>query len=125
MHKLIEVLVYYIECLIILIIIDEVTWSLLLLINIDSVNIYIQIAYIEYQIVVDIYEVLTKPAYISLLLLCSRAGILLGYCFQLSLLAIKSDYLFGGDLWGGKQLFYPTILCLLKTTGHRGRLPWA
>jgi uncharacterized membrane protein len=63
-----------------------------------SVNIYIQIAYIEYQIVVDIYEVLTKPAYISLLLLCSRAGILLGYCFQLSLLAIKLDYLLGGDL---------------------------
>ena len=46
-HKLIEVLVYYIECLIILIIIDEVTWSLMLLMNIDYVNIYIQIAYIE------------------------------------------------------------------------------
>ena len=58
-HKLNEVLVYYIEFLIILII-DEVTWSLLLLINIDSINIYIQISYIEYQIVIDIYEVLTK-----------------------------------------------------------------
>jgi hypothetical protein len=68
-------------------IIDEVIWFLLLLINIDSVNIYIQIAYIEYQIVTDLYEVITKIALISFLVVLSQAGafLLFGYT---SLLAV-------------------------------------
>ena len=72
-------LVYYIEFHIVLVFIGEVTLFYFYFVNIDFINIYFQIAYIEYQIVVDIYEVLTRPAYISLLLLCFRAGILLGY----------------------------------------------
>ena len=53
-------LVYYIECHIILVFIGEVTLFYCYFVNIDFVNIYFQIAYVEYQILFDIYEVLTK-----------------------------------------------------------------
>ena len=120
-HKLIEVLVYYIECLIILIIIDEVIWSLLLLINIDSVNIYIQIAYIEYQIVVDIYEVLTKACiYQFIVALFSGRD-----STWLSLLAISQTICFGGDLWRWKLVIVWLSFSLFKTPGHWGCPPWA
>jgi hypothetical protein len=87
-------LVYYIECHIILIIIHEVASSLLLLINIDSVNIYIQIAYIEYQIVVDTYEVLTKAGIYQ----CTVSFFSDRDSTWLSLLAIGRTICSGGDL---------------------------
>jgi hypothetical protein len=52
-------LICYIECHIVLVFIGEVTLFYCYFVNIDFVNIYFQIAYIEYQIVFDIYEVLT------------------------------------------------------------------
>ena len=120
-HKLSKVLVYYIECHIILISIDEVIWFLLLLINIDSVNIYIQIAYIEYQIVIDIYEVLTKACiYQFIVALFSSKD-----STWLSLLAISRTICFAGYLWRGKLVIVWLSFSLFKTPGHRGRLPWA
>jgi hypothetical protein len=54
------VLVYNIECHIVLVFIGEVTLFYCYFVNIDFVNIYFQISYIEYQMVFDIYEVLTR-----------------------------------------------------------------
>jgi hypothetical protein len=90
------VLIGYIECHIVLVFIGEVTLSFIaILINIDFVNIYFQIAYIEYQIVVDIYEVLTKACiYQFIVALFSGRDSTWLYSF----IGYKPDYLFGGDL---------------------------
>ena len=67
-------------------------------VNIDFVNIYFQIAYIEYQIVFDIYEVLTEACiYQFIVALFSGMD-----STWLSLLAISQTICFGGDLWRGK-----------------------
>jgi hypothetical protein len=54
-------------------------------VNIDFVNIYFQIAHIEYQIVTDLYEVLTKIARISFLVVLSQAGAFLFFGYTLLL----------------------------------------
>jgi hypothetical protein len=69
------VLIGYIECHIDLAFTGEVTLSFhCYCVNIDFVNIYFQIAYIEYQIVTNLYEVLTKIARISFLVVLSQEG---------------------------------------------------
>jgi hypothetical protein len=88
------VLVYYIECHIVLVYIGEVTLFYCYFVNIDFVNIYFQIAYIEYHIVFDIYEVLTKACiYQFIVVLFSGKD---STC--LSLLAISRTICFGGDM---------------------------
>ena len=88
-------LIGYIECHIVLVFIGEVTLSFhCYCVNIDFVNIYFQIAYIEYQIVFDIYEVLTKACiYQFIVALFSGRD-----STWLSLLAISRTIYFGGDL---------------------------
>ena len=87
-------LVYYIECHIVLVFIGEMTLFYCYFVNIDFVNIYFQIAYIKYQIVFDIYEVLTKACiYQFIVALFSDKD----YTW-LSLLAISRTICFGGDL---------------------------
>ena len=81
-----KVLIGYIECHIVLVFIGEVTLSFhCYCVNIDFVNIYFQIAYIEYQIVTDLYEVLTKIARISFLVVLSQAGAFLFFGYTLLL----------------------------------------
>ena len=48
-------------------------------------NIYFQIAHIEYQIVIDLYEVLTKIARISFFVVLSQAGAFLFFGYTLLL----------------------------------------
>jgi hypothetical protein len=85
-------LICCIECHIVLVFIGEVTLLLLpFFVNIDFVNIYFQIAYIECQIVFDIYEVLTKACiYQFIVALFSSTW--------LSLLAISRTICSSGDL---------------------------
>jgi hypothetical protein len=86
--------VYYIECHIVLVSIGEVTLFYYYFVNIDFVNIYFQIAYIEYQIVCDIYEVLTRACiYQFIVALFSGRD-----STWLSLLAISRTICSGGDL---------------------------
>ena len=79
-----KVLIGYIECHIILVFIGEVTFPFhCCCVNIDFVNIYFQIAYIEYQIVTDLYEVLTKIARINFLVVLSQASAFLFFWLYL------------------------------------------
>jgi hypothetical protein len=78
-------LICYIECRIIQVFIDEVILFHCYFVNIDFVNIYFQIAHIEYQIVIDLYEVLTKIARISFLVVLSQAGAFLFFGYTLLL----------------------------------------
>ena len=95
-------------------------------VNIDFVNIYFQIAYIEYQIVFDIYEVLTKACiYQFIVALFSGKDstwllllvIFIGYKAGLSVLVVICE--------GGKLVIVWLSFSLLKTPGHWGCLPWA
>ena len=103
-HLLDWVLICYIECYIVPVFIDK--WHIYHchFANIDFVNIYCQIAYIEYQIVTYIWS--TNPIehslHISFLLLsCSRQVHIFGGCFKL---AFGRTIFLGGDLWRGNYL---------------------
>ena len=87
-------LVYYIECHIFLAFIGEVTLFYCYFVNIDFVNIYFQISYIEYHIVFDIYEVLNRACIYQFIvsLFSGRDST------WLSLLAISWTICYGGDL---------------------------